>query len=738
MPKLVVAISLAAMVMLSWNISHREKAIADGGDPVYMALIDRHASGASQANRDLTESFVGLLSSLREGERLGYMTAGDEAAIAPEAAGSAQYKSAHRELVNRLRDASPAAASDLPESLAHAHELMRFEGAGAGSALYLVSGGALEGENPSESRAVADVVAKFNASGWRIVSVSLPEPSGYAADLMAALSDGTGGEAFPLTSPEDLKAIADGVLSADAHGTLFEIGEEDLSPNEVFTASLDIAPSTTETSLVFFKEGATGSLSLKNPSGVEGRPLSNVVETPHVVVWTLEDPAPGTWSVDARGREGFISAWHYPKNKLDLELASLETAPYDQRLDIVAYISDGGERVSVEGAEMRAAIRDAAGQTVAYPLNDDGELGDSIAGDGYYSATAPPLGAEGEYQVELSLHWPEYNHSISTRKQISAQGFPTLAVNSTIAAGDTLTPGDRVRVATVEVQVKGQPYAIPTDRITAQVSSSAGGDIIEIVPQRLLNTGHASAFDVMFTPVGEQLHTLQLRLDLEYAAREYSYTTDSIVLESAVPPPPAPVVPAPEPPPAVVPAAPPAPDPAPEPPAVPAQPSESGFPMAAVYALAAVAGLAVVGAVVYVGYAMSRPRPYGMLYDDQDNLLADLSDLHRSANASLTSKNMVRGEELGIPELAGLSFHFTSNEVELRSSQTEPSIRINNRPLLDGEHVRASDHSWIGTQGKLFSLRLTPDTPDAKPAVAKPQPPTEPTEPVAAPSVGDD
>ena len=90
----------------------------------------------------------------------------------------------------------------------------------------------------------------------------------------------------------------------------------------------------------------------------------------------------------------------------------------------------------------------------------------------------------------------------------------------------------------------------------------------------------------------------------------------------------------------------------------------------------------------------------------------------------VTRKNLLLGEELDIPELAGLSFYYSDSEVDIRSTQTEPSIRINNRPLIDGQETRSLNQSWIGTQGKLFSLHLTK--------------PEQGPEPFIAPVVGDD
>lgn len=740
MRKIAFATTLIAIVLLSWAASQQAAVSADAKGPLYMALIDRHATGASQENRDLAASFVGLMSTFREGQRIGFITAGDEAAIGPSVSGSVEHRSDYREVLARLSNPAPSPVTDLSASLAYAHELMKFQGADEGSTLYVVSGGELEGEAPDESTSLEHLIGEFNAEGWQIVSIALPGSSAYADGFMSAVSDGTGSDRFPLGTPDELKVIADSILSQDARGTLFEIGNDDLAADDVFTATLNIAPSTTTASLVFFKEGPTGSLSLLNPSGVEAdSALSSVIETPYMVVWTLADPDPGKWTVEALGSEGFISAWHYPKHTLNIDFVSFDSVPFDQRVDLVAFISDGERRVAASDIEVRATVTDPDGKTSSHALNDNGELGDAVSGDTYYSTTLPPLGAAGEYQVELELYWPQYEHSISTRKALTAQAFPSVDLNLT--ATDNLTPGERVNIGSAVVNIEGQSYAIPIDRISAGVSSEHGS-AVELVPQKLLNAGHASAFDIMFTPVEEERHTLVLRLNMEYASRDYSFTTDSKVLSSVIPP--APPAVAPQPPAPVAP--PPAAAPPPPAPAVAAPPvvaptanDGGGIPAFAIYGLAALAGALVIAGVGYIVYGVTRPNPYGYLHDDGGNLLVNMATLQRSAFTVVMSKNLVRGEELGIAELKGLSFFFGKGQVDIRSGQTEPSIRINNKPLIEGEQTRAGNLSWIGTQGKLFSLQLTAPMASPEPVAApKPEDGMMGDEPAVAPGVGDD
>ena len=55
--------------------------------------------------------------------------------------------------------------------------------------------------------------------------------------------------------------------------------------------------------------------------------------------------------------------------------------------------------------------------------------------------------------------------------------------------------------------------------------------------------------------------------------------------------------------------------------------------------------------------------------------------------------------------------------MDILSGRTDPTVRVNNRPLIEGEKSILFNNSWIGTQGKLFSFLLSPMTMQAEPSV---------------------
>ena len=656
----------------------------------FVVLIDRYAVAQSQNNRDLTESFLGLLSILRHGQDLALVTADDGSMRGPEVAGSAEYKVIHRNTLTKLANSSSAPEADLVSALASQFEELEIERAAAGSTVYVLTGGDSEASLGEASERLSTLLNEFKSRGWPVVGISLPGSSPYAAEFLSLIAVVSGEEVFPLSVPDGFKAFSDSILRLDAKGQLAQLGQGNLASNEILSSSLDIAPGSTETTMIFFKEGPSGSLRLKNPSGFEAsegdRALSIVVETPFIVMWKLVDPIPGQWTVDMHGVEGRISAWHFSANKLNLEFLTPSTIPHDQTIPLVAFITEAQEQVVMTDVEVRARVTGPTGNTIIYSLNDDGVLGDSIAGDGFYSTSMTPLGLEGDYYVDLELFWPQYNHFITTQKVFSAQPFPSLAID--ILHSGRLNIGERTKIATAQVHVGGQPFAIPVEQLQANMTSNVeDSGRLEVVPQKLVNQGRAWIYDIYFTATEQDQNSILVGLDMKYAGRDYKFSLDTIVLSSLIP-----VIP-PAPAPQII--QPPAPT---RPPVGPTMPRE----------LLAIPAALVVALIAFGIYIISRTKPYGYLYNDRGELVVDFGALRRKAGAAIISRDRVKGSELGVGELTGVAFSFGKGKVDIISSHTDPSVRINNRPLIEGEEASLHDHTWIGTQGKLFSFLLSP------------------------------
>ena len=693
MHKLLAASFIAIMILIAGVLSQATPARAETNEMLFLILVDGHAVGQSQNGFSLAESFVGLVSTLREGQQVAFVMAAAPAKVfGPVEAGSAEFKAVHKEFISVLASSETASAANLVNSLGQTFNFLAEVGAPFGSTVYMLTGGELREDVISSSDTLTLTLNRFKDAQWPVVAVELPGASPVASAFLDTISAVSGGDRYELSPIGGFKEIADGILSDRARGGLAQMGSGVLSPNEVITSSIDIAPGTGVATMVFFKDGQQASLRLSNPSGFEAsdgdRSVSSVFETPYVVVWRLLDPVPGEWNIEMRGA-GQISAWQSVTNKLSVDFLSFDSVPYDRPVELVAFVSDGGGHVIVEGVEVRAIITDTDGNITFHQLNDDGVLGDAIAGDGYYATTISPLGVEGSYPVKLELYWPEYDHSISTTKIVSAQAFPSVRLS--LLKTEELKLGERNLVATALVHINGQPYAISTDLLSVELVSVLGDPgILEVLPQLQVNQGQAWGYDIYLTPTSEDLHTLIFNLNMQYAGREYTYSSGSIVLSSLIPPSAVePIVVAPVPAPAIS--------------RPPVQLVSRGIPRE-LLAIPGIIGVAILGWALYL---LTRPKPYGYIYNDQNVLLVDFAGMDRAPAAAFFSKNAVRGREIGVDELDGVSFKFAKDRVELLSNRTEPTVRVDNQPLIEGEQTTIYDHSWIGTQGKLFSFFMS-------------------------------
>ena len=672
-----------------------------------VVLADRQALAEYEGGSDLSNSFVGLISTLKEGQLLAFISVDEPTnVLGPSLIGNPEFDSFLVHIEARLASSRLDQGADWVRALKETYNLLSSERAPAGSTVYIITGGTSQADLARAADGLKPVVSLFEETKWPIVGLSLPGASPETRGFLTEISEGSGGHSLELSVPEGFKTLSDEILREAAKGSLAQLGEGDLLPHQVLTFNLSIAPGTREASLIFFKEDPYGSFRLSNPSGLESssgdRSFSSVIETPNVVVWRLGDPVPGQWKVDVRGIEGVVSAWLNVDNKYSPALESVGPMAINDPATLIATVRDDQQRVVIEGVTIVARVTTPEGTTLVHELNDDGVSGDSAAGDGYYSATIPPIGIQGEYKVELELYWPEFDHRISSQANFRGQDFPTIEL--TPVQTEELRPGERYKVASILVHIAGQPYAVSTDELISGLTSNVDeSGVLEIKPERLVDQGRAWMYEVFFTPQQSGLHTLIFYLNMEYGGRQYIHSSDHIVLSSASPAAPPELV------------APPAPAAAPAasqlPPIQPPVDSAS-FPWGLL-------AFPIVVAVVLVAVAIywrRRTYPYGYLYDDKDEQVVDFANLKRRPIMSLLFKNSVFGRELAVPGLEGVTFSFFRDRIGLRNRRPTPTVRVNNQPLTVETTIQ--HRTWLGTHGRLYSFLLSPRGTQMEPGLA--------------------
>ena len=731
--------AVAAFFFVNVGVSEAESV---GARQMAVVIADRDAIRASEDSGYLFESLFGLLTTLRPEDRMAFVPVQEpEDVVGPVGGAEADLRLMIAD-IDSIMAGTPLEPASLVDAMVEASSVMGDERALSGSDVYLIVADDARVALDRQHSNLAPLLSRFQENGWRVNGIMLPETTSSVKQFLGKMAEDSGGSVYDLSAEGGLTELGQAILSEDLRGSLSPLGQRDLYPSEVMTTAVDVSPGTEETTVIIVKETPDGSLQISNPDGLDSsqgdRSSSRVIETPHVVAWKLTNPAVGSWMVDIGGVEGRVSVWSHSTNRYSLVLGNSEPIPTGQPATISAYITEDGRPVKLHGITVVARLTTPDGANLAYTMNDNGENGDVVSGDGYYSVGLGPLQSIGEYETVLEMWWPDHTYMVSSGSSFTTSAFPAIRVEP--GKLNELESGVRALVATVYVHVQGEPYAIQSEQLTASIgtpfeqgrraalgqgkvaqgtegqslptptSAPEGFGLLEVEPQRLFGDGPAWEYQVYYTPSSEGRRDLFFDLDLEYSGVRYAHSSEALRLTSLAPvvPEAAPVVPE------VAPVAPVAAEISP--PAVPVTVPVTISPTSvtvvaetqsmAVWPVVVALVLIIAVIATVLAYLLTQARPRGYLYNDLNEPIVDFSKLKRGPAVALFLKNLVPGRDLNVPELSGLVFMFTRSGVKLRSAGEHPTVRVNNQPLINEAEI--DDQTWIGSGGKLFTFMLSP------------------------------
>ena len=693
------------------NSSPVNVAFADPSQPGKMTIIvvDSVAVNEAENGIGLMKSMVGLISILNKDQHFAFISLNNPSNIlGPIDLSSPDMISLYEEIDYRLESTQPHEKFGLTTALMEAHHVFSSQNVAPGSSVYVVLGSPEHSDYSQLDNRLAILADRFGSDGWLINGVVFEGQSDKGMLVLDKLSTNSGGEMIELNVTNGLSNLSKITLQNDSDEFLMEAGSNIIESGDVFIAEIHILPGTSKTELLFFTEMALGNLKLTTPSGFESlaREISRsvITEMPNAVVVELTDPMPGHWKIQVENTEGFVSVWENSLNGYELVLIPSGSVPLNKPVTLMAYVHDGKQLVSLDGVRIFAEITTPDGISIVREMFDMGAASDAVAGDGYFSAVLPDLSVAGQYETQLKLSWDAYDYEISSQVFFEAQSFPSLEVH-TIKL-DNLDIGVPNQVATLSVHLDGVPYPVTSDLLTAAVSSP-NGDIhtLDLEPKMLFGgNGPAWEYDAYFIPNEQGLYTMMFQLTTEYSGKVYTDTSNSIVVSAVIPDILAQTI-----------------DvsevsnsgeilkhnmsseSAGMPLGLPQlQLEDSGLSNAILLLLLIVGGVV---ALALIGFAMNRTRPYGFLYNDQNEPLVDFANLKRHPLLSFFYRNSVSGGELGVPGLEGLRFEFLGNRIQLRSSKGQPTVRVDNHPIVNQATIE--DKSWIGVGGKLYSFLLS-------------------------------
>ena len=611
--------------------------------------------------------------------------------------------------------AGPPLRSDQLKALTEVFAYLASASAAAETRVVIITPGRILGEGEATGSQLENMGELFMGENWTVDTITLPTTGIPSRELMSEVSKGSGGVYYDMGTGQGVANFLMDAISLE----MAPLIDAELPAGADAIATMDIAPQTRGLRVGFIRLNEDTQVALFRPNGAPATsefPNITLSETPNVVIFNITEPAPGRWQLRGIGAGSKLLAGPEIDNPLRIALVPQPPLPIGESGLIKAVVTSDGQPQPVTSSRILATVQLANGVTQLHEMNDLGVAGDEIAGDAVFTSRIPAPQVQGVNGVELQLTWADYEAVITGSGSYQTEHFPQLTLAESWEPN--LRPGERVRIATVEVTTGDFPYLMTADELAGTLTGPGGETPVEFVLINDIEDGKGWEFGVFASPTEQGEHQLRVVFDSRHVGRSFtSAITDDSVGVTLILPTPTPVPPTP-----VSPTATPKPDPTPT--SVPPTPTvvvpeeeepdeEGGGALLWMVVLL----LSVVVAVgVFAIWRINRTKPYGFIYDDMGRLIVDFGALERGLMTQFKSQDSVGADELPVLPFNGGVFRFTPTEVVFNYSPRsgDPSLRIDGRPI--GGAVTLDERTWLGVGGRLLHF------------VAEPQDVSEPQE----------
>lgn len=674
---LVTVIALAAVPLTATASEPAE-------NPMTIILIDGSSIRQSEGNIDSVRSILAMIASISTDREVAFIDAErPSTVIGPTALGSTGFAESIAAIDSELISGNTE-RSDIFSGLVQANTLIGLERPASGSNVVLITSGSSDENTNSVYKRVLPLVDQLISKSNDFHVITIGSVSDTTNEFAQSLVSRSGGEYFSIQNNSEIyKAVAN-ITSNVTNTNLEEINSSTLTLNDIVSLSVDVLPETKNLQFFVYLENSRGSISLTNPDGLDSSLIdgSYAIESPYIRSIKIDDPTPGTWLLDANSVNGKFAVWSTSQNELRLTINNSGPVPFNEPSSLVVFASRGSNLIGIEDGKIHAYVTTPEGQTLAYTLNDSGLDSDTVAGDGYFSGAVGPFNSTGIHNVTLELSWNEIEYVLTSESSIDVQHFPSLEINS-LLQGD-LNLSERTKVATINVNVDGQPYPVQYDDIAWDISSgdSSPGKL-EIQANTASVDSQDWIYDVFMTVDSPGQRTVSFALQLEYGGQSYIYTATPLFISSI------------------------------EPPAVQSVVNEDSrldqsrvetlqtsqeFPW---WVIVFPVSLAVAMLSILINWII-QARPKGFLFNDRNERVIDFANLKRGFFSKLLFKNTISGKELGMVGFESVTFKFTKGKICIESNKPSASVRVDNKPLSNKTEL--VDKTWIGVGGKLYSF----------------------------------
>ncbi|MDA1257865.1 MAG: hypothetical protein O3C10_08495 [Chloroflexi bacterium] len=641
----------------------------DGG--VALIAVDLGSTSVSEADAAIAETALRILVDSVDASHIALMPYSDQAgAPVGHEAGSDELDGAVSSLVQRIASRAETGGSDQFDALASAFSYLSGESAPAGSEIFLITGRMQDGSVQNRERIIgfADL---FIAEGWRINTVMLPSATSDARNFLSSIVERASGQPDDAGTLDGLNAFSHRVLDFDGELVL----DIALQSGTTAVQAVEVAPESTQLSVAMVRNSKNATLDLFDPHGVQLGSTSNAarfVSTPNLVVATIDSPEPGTWSLRATGDGRPLMASVDLRSPLQIALVEQPPVPAGQPAILMAIATINGEPRWLPGSVVTATVKAPDGGSVVYQLNDDGEGGDALLGDGVFSVVFDASRDQGFNDVELELGWQNYGATLNAVDSFQTEVFPTLKVVP--AAGGSVEAGEEIVVGTLEVSVGEYPYPVNPSVLDAVIAGPTGASVTGTFRTiDSLEDGTGWRFEILATPSESGPQTVTAQLNAEYVGRVFSVFGPSAQTPVTVN---FPVIDA-----------------------LDVEPDGSILPIVGGLLIALLVGFGV----AFFMINRRQVMPHGYIYDDRQQLVVDLSSVRKSGLQGLFARGTVSNVDAPDLPLPGARLVFKRTGTELQYDNAgHLTMRVDGKPA--GRVVHLRDGSRIGFSGRLFEF----------------------------------
>ena len=695
-----IALAIALIVL----VTAAPAAIAQVQNPVLTVIAVDEGAAGNESDVDMLETALdAVFMSIHRGN-VALVTYGESEVNVSTILTISEARSELAALVNRFRQGTGPERSGQVLALTNIFSLMGSKQAPAGSKAYLFTPGRIHGESEATVAQLQVSGRLFSDHGWQVDVFTMPSAALPLRELMSTVAAQSDGQYYDLGVGTGVVTL----LHEFAELDLEIVKDAELNPGAPTITTLEIAPHTRSFDVAYIRLRSETEVSLFRPTGESAdQNFTNIrVDVlPNTVVYTVNEPTPGTWRLQALGDEGKLLAGVEIRNPLVLELVPQQPLRIGEPGVIEARATIDGRAQPLTSAFVEAIIRHPDGVTRVYQLEDNGVGGDATAGDGVFSVRIPPPEAQGVNDVDLELSWADFDAVVRGEGTFQTDYFPELSV---LHSEREAQVGEEGRVLTIEVTDHGFPHPVSASELSGTAEGPGGTVPLRIDAVSFISEGLAWQFDVFAEFSQSGAYSFAIALDSVHLDRPFHSTLEVPAFEVLpIPPTPTPVptwtpvptftpVPTPMPPtptPMVTPSEP-----------VPPAQSDAGFPQW----IWIIVGLIAITVVAVPVWHLTRRRPFGYLYDDSDRLVVDFAGVERSGERNFLAPDIIWAREIPDLPFDGGAFRFArDNTVSLHYARAEgdPSLRVDGQPA--GRVTQLREDTWLGVGGRL--LRFVPE-----------------------------